>query len=436
MTVQSQRLSLSAEMRADAGTGGAALTEGGDAPLIPVPSITLAAFAETVEGLAMFRAAQGEARMARVTMRVEGGGLKAARAAYAEAISPPVLILETAAPAAEMLADLEALAEVCDPQTRVILIGSENDIDLYRDLMRRGISDYLHRPVSAARVIRALADLTVQPGTARMGHVHAFIAASGGAGSSTLALNTAWAIGHRRRTVVSLLDLDLDFGTAGVNLALDGPKGLVEALQAGARLDGQMLDGLMQGHDAHLRILTAPEASGLCDEPGPEVLDHLIDLARAGAAQVVLDLPDLRFALTRRAVLNADQVVITATPDLASLKHTRKVLDLLAGLRGAAAAPLVVLNKTGIARRPEISAKDFAATLGITLTATVAFDPKGFGTACNLGKVHVATARGRGAAKALEPLVRALAGGAVPRVAGRAGEGRGMAGLMRLMRRG
>ncbi|MEY4696174.1 MAG: hypothetical protein RIT14_602, partial [Pseudomonadota bacterium] len=379
MTVQSQRLELSAEMRTGTAEAAAEIP-----PRVPVPSVTLAAFAETGEGLAMLRAARGDALMSRVTMRVEGGGLKAARAAFAEAISPPVLILESAAPAAEMLADLEALAEVCDPQTRVILIGAENDIDLYRDLMRRGVSDYLHRPVSVARVIRALADLTVQPGAIRQGHVHAFIGATGGAGSSTLALNTAWLIGQAWQTATSLLDLDLDFGTAGVALAFDGAKGVAEAIHAGARLDGQLLDGLMQGYDAHLRVLPAAEAGALESEPPPEVLDHLIDLARIGAAQVVLDLPDLRFALARRAVLNADHVVVTATPDLASLKHTRKVLDLLADLRGGASAPLVVLNKTGIARRPEIAAKDFAATLGITLAATVPFDPRGFGTSGNL----------------------------------------------------
>lgn len=374
-----------------------------------IPALSIAAFSATPATHDALTAAQSNRRMARVRMTVSDGGIEAAIAAFAEMASPQVLILEHTGDQSGLLAQLDALAEVCEAGTRVILIGAENDIALYRELMRKGVSEYLPAPVSALQLVRCLSDLTAQPGAVRRGQVHAFVGACGGAGSSTVALNTAWLIGRAKKSPVSLIDLDLDFGTAGLSLALDGARGLAEALQAGPRLDPQFLDGLLHRIDDNLRVLPAPETSDVAD-PTPETVDHLIDLAREAAAQVVLDLPAPRSAVARRALANADHVVITATPDLAGLRNARKVLDLVRSLRPGESDPLVVLNKVGIARRPEITAKDFAAALGVPLVATLAFDPKTVASAANAGKVLAAEGRGKSMANALRGLTEALVG--------------------------
>lgn len=382
-----------------------------------IPALTIAAYSATPATHEALVATQSNRRMARVRMTVSEGGIDAAIAACAEAASPQVLILEHTGDQADLSEKLDALAEVCEAGTRVVLIGVTNDITLYRDLMRKGISEYLPAPVTVLHVVRCLADLTAQPGAVRRGQVHAFVGACGGVGSSTVALNAAWLIGQARKTPVSLIDLDLDFGTAGLNLALDGARGLAEALQAGPRLDPQFLEGLLHKVDDNLRVLPAPE-TGDAAEPTPETVDHLIDLAREAAAQVVLDLPAPRSLMSRRALANADHVVITATPDLAGLRNARKVLDLVRSLRPGEADPLVVLNKVGIARRPEISAKDFAAALGVPLAAILPFDPKSVATAANAGKVLAGEGRGKAMATALRALTEALAGTPVKSRAG------------------
>lgn len=386
-----------------------------DLPALPlglIPALSIAAYSTTSATHDALLAAQGNRRMARVRMTVTEGGIDAAIAACSTAASPQVLVLEYTGDQTDMLAKLDALSEVCEAGTRVILIGAENDITLYRELMRKGISEYLPAPISALHVVRCLADLTAQPGAVRRGQVHAFIGACGGVGSSTVALNAAWLIGQAKKTPVSLIDLDLDFGTAGLNLALDGARGIAEALLAGPRLDPQFLDGLLLKVDDNLRVLPAPETAET-DEPSPETVDHLIDLTREAAAQVVLDLPAPRSGVARRALANADHVVITATPDLAGLRNARKVVELVRRLRPGEADPLVVLNKVGIARRPEINAKDFAAALGLPLVATLPFDPKSVAASANAGKVLASEGRGKAVAHALRGLVEALAGAPV-----------------------
>lgn len=385
-----------------------------EAPIAMMPALTLAAFACTPEGAETLRAVQSNRHMGRVTMTVQDGGLEGAMALCAAHGAPQLLVIETDAAMPELLARLEALAELCDPDTRVLVMGGTNDIGLYRALLRQGVSDYLPRPVQAEQILRSLSEITTQPGAVAKGAVTAFVGSGGGAGSSTVALNTAWLLGQSRQGSVGLVDLDLDFGTAGLSLALDGTHGIAEALAAGTNLDGQMLDGLFNAYDAHLRVLASSDAATLAKDPSPEALDRLTDLARSDGHRLVLDLPLFGTPLTRRAVKAADHVVVTTTPDLAGLKNTRKLLDLVAALRPDEPAPLVVLNRQGMARRQEIAARDFAQTLGVDLAATLAFDAKGFAHAANMGKVFVATPAGKAAGAALQPLVKALGAHAAP----------------------
>lgn len=376
----------------------------------PLPAMALAAFAATPDTRRALATLAASHPMARVHMTLADGGIEAAIAAFETAPSPQIILLEHDGPREALLSGLDALADVCEAGTRVIVIGARNDIALYRDLMRKGVSEYLPAPVTAAQLLACLADLTARPGAVRRGQVHAFIGTGGGAGSSTVALNVAWLVGQSRKSPVSLIDLDLDFGTAGLNLAVDGARGLSDALSAGTRLDGQFLDGLLTRVDDHLRVLPLSEGTDAA-EPAPEMVDHLIDLARDGAAHVILDLPAARSGTARRALVNADHVVVTATPDLAGLRNAKRIVEMLQTLRPGAEAPFVVLNKTGMARRRlEISAKDFAAALGLAPVAAIAFDPRGVTQAANAGKAYVAGGRGSPAAQALRPLVQALAG--------------------------
>lgn len=409
----------------------------GDGAVVPLPPLVLGAYACTADTAAALRHAQASRLMGRVQMTVQDGGIDAAIADCAATGAPQLLVIETDATLVPLLQQLDALAQLCDPETRVLVIGGSNDIGLYRALLRQGVSDYLPRPVRADQVLRCLSDITAQPGAVAKGTVTACLGSSGGTGSSSVALNLAWLLGQSRQGVVNLVDLDLDFGTAGLSLALDASRGIAEALAAGTSLDGQLLDGLFDSYDAHLRVLTASDGQALAAQPAPEALDHLTDLARSGNHRVVLDLPLFANAITRHALRNADHVVLTTTPDLAGLKNTRKLLDLIAGLRPEEPAPLVVLNRQGMARRQEIAAKDFAQTLGITLAATLPFDPKGFAHATNLGKVLAATPAGKAVAAGLAPMVRALSGHAVPKAGARSANTSALGPLLaRLLRRG
>ena len=162
--------------------------------IAPAPRISVQAFCETVETAAAIQAAGEDRRMAKAHLRIQMGGLIAAVEAYQNAPTPNVIILERDNRSEDILNGLDQLAPLCDAQTRVIIISRMNDVALYRELVRRGVSDYLIAPVSALQAVRAVCGLFSAPDAKPVGRIIAVVGAKGGVGASTIAHNVAFFI--------------------------------------------------------------------------------------------------------------------------------------------------------------------------------------------------------------------------------------------------
>src|SRR5215216_3020898 len=117
-----------------------------DEHIAPAPRVSVQAFCETVETAAAVQAAGEDRRMAKAHLKIQMGGIAAAVEAYKGASTPNVIMIESASRGDDLIAGLDALSDHCDPGTRVIVIGRMNDVLLYRELMRRGVSEYLIGP--------------------------------------------------------------------------------------------------------------------------------------------------------------------------------------------------------------------------------------------------------------------------------------------------
>ena len=163
-------------------------------------------------------------RLDKAHLKIQMGGMAAAAEAYRSAPTPNVIILETDG-RSDILAGLDQLATVCDPGTRVVVIGRLNNVTLYRELVRRGVSDYMIAPVSTLDVVRSVCGLFSSAEAKAVGRVIAVIGAKGGVGASTIAHNIAWAIARDLALDSVVADLDLAFGTAGLDYNQDPPQG-------------------------------------------------------------------------------------------------------------------------------------------------------------------------------------------------------------------
>jgi pilus assembly protein CpaE len=365
------------------------LLAGAEAALgeVSVPRIAIHVFAGSPQTLQAAQRAAADRRLSRATTTVRQGGVDVALEVYKHEPTPPLIILEGVVGPRELLTDLDRLAEVCDPGTKVVVVGRSNDIGLYRELIRRGVSEYVVGPVDPLGLIRAIASLYNDPSAPFVGRTIAFVGARGGTGSSTLAHNTAWAISEILKQNAVVVDLDLPFGTAGLDFNQDGQTTVVEALTAPERLDPVLMDRMMVRCTDRLSLFTAPATLENDYDLSPDVYDEVIQRIRGAAPFVVLDLPHAWNAWVRRLMLTADEVVVVATPDLAALRNAKNLVELAKAARPNDSPPRLVLNQVGIKDRPEIPVKEFGDAVGVSPCLVLPFDAKLFGQAANNGQM-------------------------------------------------
>ena len=385
-------------------------TEAAGDQIAAVPRISLQAFCETSEIASVIADAAEDRRMDKAHVRVQMGGAPGAVEAYRSAPTPNVVILETLGRKGEILGYLDELAEVCDATTKVIVVGQVNDIVLYRELMGRGVSEYLIGPIGVLDVIRAVSSLYTTEGAKPVGRIIAVIGAKGGVGSSSIAHNLAWAISRDIGVDTCMADMDIAFGTGGLDFNQDPPQGIADAVFSPDRVDTAFVDRLLSRCSDNLSLLSAPATLERVSDLGPEAFDPLLDILKSTTPSIVLDLPHAWTGWTRRSLITADEILVVATPDLANLRNAKNLMDLLRASRPNDAPPRYVLNQVGVAKRPEIKPADFAKALEAEPVAVIPFDPQLFGTAANNGQMIAEMEPGHRIAQQFTDLALALTG--------------------------
>ncbi|WP_336811673.1 AAA family ATPase [Bosea sp. MMO-172] len=381
-----------------------------DEIIAPLPRITLQAFCETPAVAATMQAAVADRRMDKAHARIQMGGPAAAVEAFRAAPTPNIIVIETVADPATLVAHLEILSESCDAGTKVVVIGHVNDVQLYRDLIRRGVSEYLIAPLEPLDVLRTLSELYIAPEARNLGRVIAVMGAKGGVGASTIAHNLSWAIARNLDASTVIVDLDIAFGTAGLNFNQDPPQGIAEAVFAPERLDSNLLDRLLSRCSDNLALLAAPAVLDRTVDLDEDAFEQLLELLRASVPCIILDVPHQWNAWVKRTVLGADEIVIVAEPELASLRNAKNLVDLSRASRPNDAIARLVLNRVGVPKRPEISTAEFSKALGIDVLSTVPFDAQLFGTAANNGQMIAEVQASSKATEAFTQIASALTG--------------------------
>jgi pilus assembly protein CpaE len=336
----------------DAGDGDVAAMR----DLRPVPRISIQAFCETESIANPIGRAAADRRMAKAHLKVHMGGIATAIEFYQTAQTPNLIIVESREEPKQLIASLTRMSEVCDPSSKVVVIGHYNDVWLYRELIRYGISEYIVAPVSMADILSVITSIFVAPDADPIGKSIAFIGAKGGVGSSTIAHNVGWTMSTLFSSEVVVADLDLAFGTANINFDQDPAQGIAEAVFSPERIDEHYLDRLLAQCAERLSLLAAPSMLDRTYDFDPEAFTQIIDIAQR-------------------------------TAPLANLRNTKNLMDTLRKLRPNDGPPKLVINMAGIPKRPEISADDFAEPLDITPMAVIPFEPALFGNSANNGRM-------------------------------------------------
>lgn len=292
--------------------------------------------------------------------------------------SPQTLIVEI--PSAETAsAMLDALADVVNPATRVIVTGKVDTFSFYHWLMGLGIHDYLLQPFNEQQLASALmksapgAAVAAKPEqAARPTKTIALIGARGGVGTTTVATALASILANEQEIPTALIDLDTQFGSVALGLDLEPSRGLRDALEKPDRIDTLFLERVMMKPNPNLSILSAEEPFAELIAPHAQAGELLFAALREKFPMLVVDLPRQMNSMTRYVMATADHVLIVSEPSILSLRDALRIKDYISDTLKRP-APMVVINREGYSAKTEPSRAEFNKHLGAEPIAYVPF---------------------------------------------------------------
>ncbi len=342
------------------------------------------------------------------------GGIDAAIDDIAKGGCPQILIVDLAG-SPDPRADMQALAEVCEPGTLVTALGTWNDVALYRDLLQAGVQDYLMKPVAPETLTQSLAlasTLLAEPEPTQSPQNDPAIkqqvvvtGVRGGLGSSTLAVNLAMHFAAAGRQT-ALLDMDLVFGTAAMQFDLEPGRGLVDALENPARVDGLFLERAVVKPTPTLSILGSEVPPASVGDIASGAEEQLLNTLKDNFSHLVVDLPRHQLSQFPKLLENASDLIILADLSVVSARDT---IRLLAHAR--AIAPHLSIHLVGamlgLGGR-EVDEKDFENSVEMPFTAMLPFEPKVILSAAQANKLVVDGAPNSKIAQVVKTLARAV----------------------------
>ena len=343
------------------------------------------------------------------------GGLRNAVQSLSVAASPNILLVDLSE-SGDPLADINSLAEVCEPGTVVIAMGQVNDVRLYRDLIVSGLQDYLLKPFSPEQLRDVLGSAQAALNAPKFEehnsdrpHVStAVIGTRGGVGASTIATSLAWFLSQSKERLTALLDLDVHFGTGALSLDLEPGRGLTDAIDNPSRIDGLFIERAMIKANEKLSLLSseAPINSPLMTDG--TAFFQLQEEFRAAFECTVIDLPRDMLINYPHLLGDVNATVIVTELTLASARDCIRLLSWLKS-HAAQSKVFVVANKVQ-AGGLEISRADFETSIERKIDILIPSDPKAAAHAAKLGQALVEASKASKASSKIVELSERILG--------------------------
>lgn len=312
------------------------------------------------------------------------------RATFDEAVdslsampTPAILVVDLGR-TSDVMGEAARLAEVCDADARVILLGAVNDLHVYRDVLAAGVADYLVKPftyhefsacLQRARPRPAPESVQQVPDAEGVADAVCVIGVRGGVGASTIAANAAWFVADQVQKNVTLIDMDLTFGTQALILDVDPGGGLADAMREPGRMDELFVKRASVALGEKFRVMASEADPAKGDLADGAAFRELLDYVRRDSELVIVDVPRAA-AVAHPAILDGfSRIVLVAEPSLAAMRDSVRLSALISAVNPGARI-FVVLGRQGIAPREELSVKTFEDGAGLKVAATLPFDAR------------------------------------------------------------
>lgn len=340
--------------------------------------------------------------------RVERGGVDDAIEWLKKSPRSPQRLLVDISGSSGPLDELDRLANACEPSVQVFVVGDRNDVGLYRNLLQRGVQDYLVKPLGAELLRRALAETDDSPvRQRRLGKIIAVAGTRGGVGTTSVAVNLArkLAAGGSHRRVV-YIDLDIYGGVGSSMLGLAGGNALLELLNNVGRLDPQYLERTLTTVDNRLYALGTELDYTESYTIANGLLGELLGVLSQHYHYVVLDVPQRGGALASEVFLHANLACVIAEASIYSARTlTRLVRHIEAHPNPATVYSII--NQPQPHNHNKVNISDFIKTVDVPISVQIGYDAQTLSLAENLTE---SLAERSEFAKGIEQLANMLTG--------------------------
>lgn len=265
------------------------------------------------------------------------------------------------------------------PFLPLIVALRDSNISLVRSLVRQGVNDVVALPFDLDQLGDALLDAAAgaeDPGKTDTAPapLYAVLGSTGGCGASTVATHLAAEFAARDGGCC-LLDLDVQFGTAGSYLGVAGASSIADLLKAQSRLDGDLLKSVLVEHSRGLHVVAAPHAIMPLEDVDSDQLLRVLGVARQNFGSVVIDLPSDFTNWSLSTLSSSSIIVLVVELSIASLRQAKRRLDLLADIGIGRRHIRVVVNRAEKRLFKPINLGDVETALGMPALASIASEP-------------------------------------------------------------
>jgi pilus assembly protein CpaE len=245
---------------------------------------------------------------------------------------------------------LEGIVAQTGHRLPVVAVARTFDGTVARRLMQMRVADFLIKPVVPVELIQTCARAAkAQDRTdTTEAQIFTFLPAVGGAGVTTLAVQTAMVLlnsGPRGRTATCLVDLDFQHGACADYLDIEPRLNLSEIEPRPERLDRQLLEIMLSYHSSGLAVVAAPNRPAEMRSFDPLVVTRLLDLVSSHFDFVVFDMPRTWFSWTDNVLLGSNKVFIVSETTVPSLRQARQLVDAIRERLGDQPSPQVIVNR-------------------------------------------------------------------------------------------
>jgi len=269
-------------------------------------------------------------------------------------------------------------------ETPVIAAAYEPPLALVRSLLRSGAHDVLPLPLSIEDIETSLAPLLEQierkdvQTVAKTSRLVTVIKGQGGCGATALLSQLACRFAaneaaHGRDAC--LLDLDVQFGDVAFQLGLKPKLSLTDLLEAGSRLDGEMMRSVAVQHPSGLWVVASPPQMLPLESVTSDQLLAVVERAQRDFGTVFVDLPANWTHWSLSLVARSDRVLLVTELSVAGLHQARRQLDLLQEQELAEIPVDVVVNRFEKSLFRTVKTADIVTALGREASFTIANEP-------------------------------------------------------------